>query len=187
MSASQADWLDLHPHPSGQGGGMRRVAAAARVGAEGALTLTYRLEWEAGFLRLPVMPGGGRHNNLWHHTCLEAFLQAPGQAGYHEFNFSPAGAWAAYRFSGFRQGMADLPLSGPPALRIDQGPGQLTVECRLPPDALPGEEFRVGLTAILEDREGVLHFWALSHPAARPEFHDQRGFVLHLPPVMPPR
>lgn len=181
MSASHADWLDLHPHPSGQGGGMRRVAAAARVGAEGALTLTYRLEWEAGFLRLPVMPGGGRHNNLWHHTCLEAFLQAAGQASYHELNFSPAGAWAAYRFSGFREGMQDLPLSLPPVQRIDQGPEHLYMECQLPPEALPGEALRISLTAILEDRDGGLHFWALHHPAPRPEFHDRRGFVLELP------
>lgn len=187
MPASQADWLALRPHPASLAAGPGSVTASARLETGGSLVLAYRLAWEAGWLRIPVVPASGRHHNLWHHTCLEAFLQAPGQAGYHEFNFSPAGAWAAYRFSGFRQGMADLPLSGPPALRIDQGPGQLTVECRLPPDALPGEEFRVGLTAILEDREGVLHFWALSHPAARPEFHDQRGFVLHLPPVMPPR
>lgn len=159
---------------------MRRVAASASMAAEGGLILSYRLEWEEGFLRLPVVPATGRHHNLWHHTCLEAFLQAPGEVGYHEFNFSPAGAWAAYRFSGFREGMEDLPLSLPPAQRIDQGPGHLLVEYRLPREALPGEAFRMGLTAILEDREGGLHFWALHHPAARPEFHDARGFVLQL-------
>ncbi len=187
MSASPAEWLDLHPHPSGQSGSMRRVAASASQASDGSLTLAYRLEWKAGFLRLPVVPTAGRHHNLWHHTCVEAFMQAPGEAGYHEFNFSPAGAWAAYRFSAFREGMQDLPLSRPPVQRIDQGPEHLLVECNLPPDGLPGEAFRMGLTAILEDRDGGLHFWALSHPAARPEFHDQRGFVLHLPhPVADP-
>ncbi|MGA1728793.1 MAG: DOMON-like domain-containing protein [Steroidobacteraceae bacterium] len=180
MPALQADWLDLHPHPSGQGGNMRRVTAMARAREDGGLTLAYRLEWSAGFLRLPVVPASGRHNTLWHHTCLEAFLQAPGQPGYHEFNFSPAGAWAAYRFSGFRQDMEDLPLSLPPTLRIDQGQEHLYMECQLPRDALPNEAPRIGLTAILEDRDGGLHFWALHHPAPRPEFHDQNGFVLQL-------
>lgn len=181
MPASQADWLDLHPHSPGQGGGMRRVAAMARLTGDSCLMLEYRLEWNAGFLRLPVVPAGGRHNNLWHHTCLEAFLQAMGQTGYHELNFSPAGAWAAYRFSGFREGMADLPLSRPPMLRIDQGPEHFYMECQLPPEALPGEALRIGLTAILEDSDGSLHFWALHHPAPRPEFHAQSGFVLQLP------
>lgn len=180
MPVPQAEWLDLHPHPTGQGSGMRRVAATARLTADGCLMLAYRLEWDTGFLRLPVVPAAGRHHHLWHHTCLEAFLQAPGEVGYHEFNFSPAGAWAAYRFSDFREGMADLPLSRPPMLHIDQGPEHLHMECQLPPDTLPGEVPRIGLTAILEDRDGDLHFWALSHPAARPEFHDRRGFVLQL-------
>ena len=40
------------------------------------------------------------------------FIRPEDGEGYYEFNFSPSGEWAAYRFSGYREGMADLPLGG---------------------------------------------------------------------------
>ena len=34
------------------------------------------------------------------------------------------------------------------------------------------------LAAVLEDVRGGLSYWACSHPSARPDFHDRRGWPL---------
>src|SRR3979490_1310679 len=55
-----------------------------------------------------VVPGPGAGPppaGLWQHTCFEAFLAAPGVAGYYEFNFTPTLDWAAYQFTDYRDGM----------------------------------------------------------------------------------
>jgi len=41
---------------------------------------------------------------------------------------------------------------------------------------------RLGASAVLETRDGVLSYWALAHPAARPDFHAAGGFTLRLDP-----
>ncbi len=49
----------------------------------------------------PVEPG--RADDLWRHSCFEAFVQA--DDGYVEYNLSPSGQWATYRFDDYRRGM----------------------------------------------------------------------------------
>ena len=41
---------------------------------------------------------------------------------------------------------------------------------------------RLGASAVIETRDGVLSYWALPHPAARPDFHAAGGFTLRLDP-----
>jgi hypothetical protein len=40
---------------------------------------------------------------------------------------------------------------------------------------------RLAITAVIEDSQGALSYWALAHPASRPDFHHHNGFVLELP------
>ena len=49
-----------------------------------------------------------RADELWKTTCFEAFLRPMGEESYREWNFAPSSQWAAYRFTGYRQGMAPL-------------------------------------------------------------------------------
>ncbi len=48
--------------------------------------------------------------------------------------------------------------------------------------ALPGASEawrgRLGLSAVVEAADGSLSYWALHHPAARPDFHNGEGFAL---------
>src|SRR5215208_5502753 len=75
----------------------------ARRGAD-RLVLTYIVTGKMGDVRmLPVMPSA-RGNELWRHTCFEAFIRASSGPEYYEFNFSPSAQWAAYRFNGHRSG-----------------------------------------------------------------------------------
>jgi hypothetical protein len=49
--------------------------------------------------------------------------------------------------------------------------------------ALPGASaLRLALSAVIEETDGHLSYWALAHPAERPDFHHRDGFVLALEP-----
>ena len=69
---------------------------------EGHLKLRYELTGDLTQLRIPAPQSPGEADGLWEHTCFEAFIAVEGEAGYHEFNFSPSGQWAAYAFSDYR-------------------------------------------------------------------------------------
>jgi hypothetical protein len=36
----------------------------------------------------------------------------------------------------------------------------------------------LGLTAVVEEENGRLSYWALKHPPGKPDFHSPEGFVL---------
>ncbi len=44
----------------------------------------------------------------------------------------------------------------------------------------PGRLLRLALSAVVEDREGRLSYWAMRHPPGRPDFHHPEGFALAL-------
>ena len=126
-------------------------------------------------LRLPEPSGRARADGLWRTTCFEAFV-GRGE-GYAEYNLSPSGAWAAYGFDAYREGMA--PLEQPaPIIVTRQTPETvvLTADVVLPPDA----DGRIGLTAVIETLDGAISYWALAHPAEKPDFHHPDSFILIL-------
>lgn len=149
-------------------------AQAAR--SPGGLILRYRLRGAMAELRLPEPAAGGRTDGLWAHTCFEAFLGFEGD-GYLEVHIAPSGQWAAYRFDGYRQGMAPLEID-PPRIEVEAGASQLDVRVDL---ALPDAGLvRLGLTAVIEAADGGLSYWALAHPAGPPDFHRAETRVLAL-------
>src|SRR5579864_8938224 len=54
-----------------------------------------------------------RTDELWRHTCFEAFLQPEPGSAYVELNFAPSTQWAAYRFTGYRKGMTPADFAAP--------------------------------------------------------------------------
>src|SRR5215470_8573687 len=66
------------------------------------LAFAYVVTGTIGDLALPSVVTATRTDELWRHTCFEAFLGRSSNAGYYEFNFAPSTQWAAYRFSGYR-------------------------------------------------------------------------------------
>lgn len=126
--------------------------------------------------------GPGRQDGLWRRTCAELFFGAAGQPGYHEWNLSPAGHWNLYRFDGYRAGgRVETAISGA-APEVTRADGALTLRAGLPlrPLGLAALPLQVGISAVVEAADGSLSHWALVHPAARPDFHDRRGFDLRL-------
>jgi len=178
----------LLPHPISEPGAQQDLVhdlsvAIARLSADH-LRLTYRLSGDLEALKLPDAHPSVRTDGLWRHSCFEAFIGHRGAREYWEYNFSPSGAWAAYLFSGYREGMAPLLKGVPPEIACNTG-GE-TVEVAVTLDlswlarAYPGRGLRLGLAAVIEDKAQVLSYWALKHPAEKPDFHHADSFVVGL-------
>jgi hypothetical protein len=43
-----------------------------------------------------------------------------------------------------------------------------------------GARLTLALSAVIEDEDGVLSYWALKHPAGKPDFHHRDAFALEL-------
>jgi hypothetical protein len=150
---------------------------------QGDLHLSYDLIGDLAQLRIPVQQTPAAVDGLWEHTCFEVFVAVEGEAGYHEFNFSPSGQWAAYAFSDYRVRSAWM-VSQMPIISIVQTNGHLLLEAVIAAADLPlnisGKLFQLGLTAVIEANDGSHSYWALHHRLARPDFHDRAGFILSL-------
>lgn len=175
----------LLPHPVAERGAIQGLVSELSVDvtwSAGRLDLSYRLEGELAALRLPESKLPARADGLWRHTCFEAFIGHVGAVEYWEYNLSPSGAWAAYHFTAYREGMAPLMKGAPPAPRLSAGDDHLVLEASLDLSWLVRHAagLRLGLSAVIEDRARILSYWALKHPAEKPDFHHADGFVLDL-------
>src|SRR5437868_14231578 len=104
---------ELQCHPETRTQLVRGVAVQVGWGNGGALALTFALEGDLTRLRIPAPQPPCRTDNLWQHTCFEAFLRRKDEPAYCEFNFAPSSAWAAYVFRGYRASMAPAPDLAP--------------------------------------------------------------------------
>jgi hypothetical protein len=147
------------------------------------LTLQYRLDGDLEALRIPEPRSPVRTDGLWHHTCCEAFIGLAGGRSYWEYNFSPSGAWAAYQFSGYREGMAPLMKGAAPVIsaRTSRESLELSVAVDLSwISRATAAELVLGAAAVIETQARVLSYWALKHPAEKPDFHHADSFVVAL-------
>jgi len=143
-------------------------------------TLAFALEGDLSGLRIPETRSSQRAGGLWRHTCFEVFVMAEDGPGYREFNFSPSGEWAVYAFRGYREG-GELEVELCPEIVVRRAGDRLELDAEISLDWLPpGSPVRLGLSAVVEDADGVLSFWALRHPPGKPDFHHTDAFALQL-------
>lgn len=140
--------------------------------------LRFHIDAPPDGLALPDPAEPARKDSLWQTTCLEAFVMDSAQGSYCEFNFSPSGEWAAYRFTSYREGMAELELKSAPDIGLDASDSHLALEATIP---LSAGGHRAALSAVIEEIDGTKSYWALVHPPGKPDFHHPDCFVLHLP------
>jgi hypothetical protein len=169
-------------HPSGEPlPAVQAVRASVRLDGS-LLRFEYRLRGDLEGLALPARAQPLRADRLWEHTCFEAFVAAEAGGRYCELNFSPSLQWAAYEFTGYRQGMRPLALAASPSIGVAATARELVVTAaveRAPLGVAPWP-WRVGLTAVVETRAGGIGFFALQHPREKPDFHDAAGFAVSL-------
>ena len=184
--------LTLCLHPVNRAPVVRALEVRAHWNEAGDLQLAYCLWGDIARLRVPEEQAVRRADQLWEHTCFEAFVALPGSPAYREFNFSPAGLWASYDFSAYRQRVrmndeaneANEAIAAPQIVTRRYA-GRLEVDATLAASALPAGAgaLDVGLCAVVEavdTVDGHHSYWALAHCAARPDFHLRDSFTLRL-------
>lgn len=152
----------------------------------GRLSLRYAVNGTISDLELPPIVAPSRADELWKHTCFEAFIRAEGDTGYFEFNFSPSTQWAAYHFDSYRSGMRPADDVAEPKMSVSPGEATLTLDVLLDLEKLaPLRDggWQLGLSAIIETRGGSKSYWALAHPPGKPDFHHADCFALELPQI----
>jgi len=148
------------------------------------LQLRYVVAGNCAALRIPhTTERPGPADGLWRHTCLEAFVAVEGEAAYREFNFSPSGQWAIYSFASERvRTPLEVDTALKPSTQIPSSSEQLTLTAHLPWTALPPRDsaLSIALSAVIEEANGQLSYWALQHPCEQPDFHHPAGRALRL-------
>lgn len=149
----------------------------------GTLTGRYRL---LGPLRDFVIPPwaalADRKDGLWKETCFEVFLAVKGMPRYWEFNLSPTGDWNVYRFTSYREGMAEEAAFDVLPFSVERKRDALSLSLELdlgkivPADA----SLEVAISAILKHKEGAATYWALTHRGPQPDFHRRDSFIIAL-------
>ncbi|WP_339913848.1 DOMON-like domain-containing protein [uncultured Brevundimonas sp.] len=177
---------ELICHPAGATGPVTRLTVSVFRPEPSVLALDYVLTGDLFRVLVPGPTVPGRADDLWRHTCFEAFIRTGAGPGYHEVNLSPSGAWAVYGFDDYRQGRTSPDgVASESVLRAsDDDHLALTAILRLD-DLDPAMSWSVGLSAVVEDADGGIAYWALTHPSAKPDFHHPDSFTLTLPPPEP--
>jgi hypothetical protein len=120
-----------------------------------------------------------RADELWKSTCFEAFLKPEDKAAYREWNFAPRGNWAAYDFSTYREGMDRADVESGPYIRMEDNFTWWALGATIAVEA--DQVWQLGLSAVIEERDGTKSYWALAHPAGgKPDFHASDCFVAKL-------
>ena len=173
-------------HPDSRCSAVTRIDVEARRPRPGHLVLRYTVTGKTAALHLPGPALSARTDELWRHTCFEAFIRPPSGEAYYEFNVAPSTQWAAYAFSSYRNGMRAADVVGAPFIETQPGTDFYVLQAsldleraHLAKDAV----WRLGLAAVIEEESGALSYWALNHPPGRADFHHSDCFALELAPA----
>jgi len=176
--------LPLTLHPDSHCTAVDRIEVEIARPRSECLILSYVVTGTTSEIRLPPTTAPARGDALWRHTCFETFVRASSGQNYYEFNFSPSGQWAAYRFTGYRNGMCVADEISAAPIEVRSSPARCTLQASLALDrlsALPRQDpWRLGFSVVIEDARGGISYWALAHPPGKPDFHHTDGFVHEL-------
>ncbi|MDQ8755628.1 DOMON-like domain-containing protein [Sphingosinicella sp. LHD-64] len=165
------------PHPD-----IEVIAEASRLRAD-VLQLWLTLRGDLSGIVIPEFSEPARADDLWQHTCSEAFLLAGSGSGYCEFNISPSRHWAAYSFTRYREGRENLDIEAPDVTVAEMGSNfSIGAVLKLGP-SLADKPWMLGLSAVIEEADGTKSYWALKHPPGKPDFHHPDCFALELPVI----
>jgi hypothetical protein len=146
-----------------------------QTASDGRLAVRFAIDGDIARLRVPPPRAPRFAERLWEHTCCEVFIARKNAGQYREFNLSPSGEWAAYEFQRYRDGAPLAEEKLEPRIAVRRAPDRLELDAAIDCGAESGS---LALAAVIEEQSGALSYWALQHPAARPDFHHPAAFVL---------
>jgi hypothetical protein len=175
--------LALLPHPATPPSEPLKVWAtvehAGSLGAVASTNIWFGVGAPAERFVIPEAKDPARADELWRTTCFEAFLRIPGADPYREWNFAPSGEWAAYDFASYREGRSDAEVPAP-YIRVEDNLTWWALGATIPVAA--DAVWALGLSAVLEEKDGTKSYWALAHPPGdKPDFHAADCFAASLP------
>lgn len=165
-------------HPDTPSRAVRSIEVSGSRGHSGFVTLRYHIMGDIGSLKIPPSAEPHRADGLWTTTCCELFARDQGEDAYREFNFSPSGQWAAYSFTGYREGMTQADIWAP-GISTSMSDDALILDVTFISPRLGPQ--MVGACAVIEEGDGAKSFWALTHPPGKPDFHHPACFAFELP------
>ena len=175
--------LNLVPHPTaGPSEEFKVWANVDHTGSLGAVASTniwFGVGAPAARFVIPGEQEPSRADDLWKTTCFEAFLRAEGEEAYREWNFAPSGQWAAYDLADYRERMAAADVETPPYIRVEDNLTWWALGATIAVET--GTCWDLGLSAVLEEKNGTKSYWALAHGGDNPDFHAADCFVARLP------
>ena len=175
MQTHSLDW-----HPAFMPQAVESVAVRWGAVGTGRVMLRWRVDGGQKLL-VPPRRSPARADDLWKTTCFELFLAFEG-GRYREFNFSPSGQWAAWDFSGYRSRTGDYTPVAIPSISADSGHRVFTTTVFIDAAELAGAR-AASLTAVLQEKDKRLSYWAARHPDLNPDFHNPACFVIPLAPA----
>jgi hypothetical protein len=171
--------LSMKCHPATPADTVTAVTVEYEIQPEGRLWLRYFVDCEIDNLVLPLSVEPHRTAGLWNTTCFELYLRQPDSTSYFEFNFSPSSKWAAYRFDDYRNGMADWDTPAP-EVYADASDTHYALEVTISLPQLETCAWDASLSIVIHERDDIKSYWALKHPAGKPDFHHRDCFALKL-------
>jgi hypothetical protein len=155
------------------------VDHAASLGSVASTNIWFGVGAPAVRFVIPEPAEPERTEELWQTTCFEAFLRIPGVDAYREWNLAPSGRWAAYDFAKYREGRTNPDVAAP-YIRVEDNLTWWALGATIPVEA--DAVWALGLSAVLEERDGTKSYWALAHPLGdKPDFHAADCFAASLP------
>lgn len=175
--------VKLIRHPAAHAVHVHHIDAQVSVLRTAILQIQYLLGGDVAQLRMPADTAPRRADNLWQHTCFEAFISAANISRYCELNFAPSGEWAAYRFDAYRLGMTPIEIA-PPIITTRREKNTLILDVSVDLTTILAireySALRLALSAVIEQSDCALSYWALAHPPGKPDFHHPDNFALTL-------
>ncbi len=178
----------LSLHPGTPCPALAGIEAITEHVSSNSVTISYSMTGRIADIAMPPQRAAARSNDLWQRTCFEAFVRPSDGLAYYEFNFSPSGEWAAYRFAKYRVGMCEA--EGISAVKIDARSDRdsYTLRASLLFDGsfelARAASWHLGLAAVIEEKSGRKSYWALAHPSDKPDFHHPDCFIHQLFPTV---
>lgn len=172
--------FNLHPFPGQDSGGINIQGGIKRT--DQTIMLSFLLQGNLSDLILPATAKRKRCDNLWQSTCLEMFWAEEGGKNYWELNLAPNGAWNVYAFTDYRTGMCQEDRIAEPLVKINRTAESFSLTAKLEISSLHADNapLRVGVSGVLKHRDSRLSYWALAHPAEKPDFHAPQTFLLQV-------
>ena len=169
----------LQPHPNAAGTAVSGIdVQVSRV--KNSLSVRYSIRGFLDRVRIPEFAAPHRADELWEHTCCELFVADGTGPAYREFNFSPSGSWGAYIFDRYREQAAVEYSGAEPRVAVRRHSGALDLEASVTMDPGPHPPLKLAVSAVIEETDGTLSYWALKHSGDKPDFHHPASFAIEL-------